>query len=104
MIADRSRFNSLTLTSEDISFLLIGTFLYILYGDYTPNLHHRQSRRIARWPSRSITPAIYHIDDTGVLINRYVPDGTAALAGQPVGTYGDEAIPFSAAGLSSLDR
>lgn len=45
------------------------------------------------WMVDEYRPAIYHFDPTGVLIKRYVPAGTAAAAGIPVGTYGVEALP-----------
>ena len=38
-------------------------------------------------------PALYHFDATGVLIKRYVPEGTAAAAGMPAGTFGEEKLP-----------
>lgn len=38
-------------------------------------------------------PAIYHFQPDGTLIHRYIPKGTAALAGEPVGTYGEETLP-----------
>lgn len=47
------------------------------------------------WMVDEYRPAIYHFDPDGVLIARYVPQGTAALANppQPVGTYGSETLP-----------
>lgn len=45
------------------------------------------------WMVDEYRPAIYHFDDAGQLIGRFVPTGTAALAGQPVGTFGDETLP-----------
>ncbi len=39
------------------------------------------------WMVDEYRPAIYHFDPTGVLVNRYVPQGTAAAAGQPAGTF-----------------
>ncbi|MGL5080510.1 MAG: choice-of-anchor I family protein [Microcoleaceae cyanobacterium] len=45
------------------------------------------------WLSDEYRPAIYHFDGNGVLIDRFIPAGTAAAAGQPEGTFGTEAIP-----------
>lgn len=45
------------------------------------------------WLVDEYRPAIYHFDSQGVLIDRFVPQGTAAAAGQPVGTYGTEVLP-----------
>ena len=45
------------------------------------------------WMVDEYRPAIYHFDTEGVLIQRYVPLGTAAAAGQPAGTFGSEALP-----------
>ncbi|MBR9921568.1 MAG: T9SS type A sorting domain-containing protein [Bacteroidetes bacterium] len=47
------------------------------------------------WMCDEYRPAIYHFDQTGVLVQRYVPDGTSMLgdAPQPVGTYGMETLP-----------
>lgn len=45
------------------------------------------------WMCDEYRPAIYHFDTAGVLIKRYVPIGTAAAAGQAVGTFGDEVLP-----------
>jgi len=45
------------------------------------------------WLVDEYRPAIYHFDSQGVLIDRFVPQGTAATAGQPVGTYGTEVLP-----------
>ena len=38
-------------------------------------------------------PSIYNFDADGVLINRFVPVGTAELAGQTEGTFGTETLP-----------
>ena len=38
-------------------------------------------------------PAIYHFDENGLLIERFVPIGTAAAAGQSAGTFGTEVLP-----------
>jgi hypothetical protein len=45
------------------------------------------------WLVDEYHPAIYHFDASGVLIDRLVPEGTAAAAGQPLGTFGTEALP-----------
>ncbi|GAB4371730.1 MAG: hypothetical protein Kow00121_13510 [Elainellaceae cyanobacterium] len=45
------------------------------------------------WMVDEYRPAIYHFDSNGVLIDRFVPQGTAALAEQPEGTYGSETLP-----------
>ena len=45
------------------------------------------------WMVDEYRPSIYHFDSAGVLIKRYVPTGTAAAAGQPAGTFGDEVLP-----------
>lgn len=45
------------------------------------------------WLPDEYRPAIYHFDSTGKLLDRFVPIGTAAAAGQPAGTFGTEALP-----------
>jgi predicted extracellular nuclease len=45
------------------------------------------------WMVDEYRPAIYHFTAAGVLIDRFVPVGTAAAAGQPVGTFGTEVLP-----------
>ena len=45
------------------------------------------------WMVDEYRPAIYHYSPAGVLLKRYVPAGTAAAVGQPVGTFGIEALP-----------
>jgi hypothetical protein len=45
------------------------------------------------WLVDEYRPAIYHFDSQGVLIDRFVPQGTAEAAGQPEGTYGIEVLP-----------
>ncbi|HYH65823.1 MAG TPA: esterase-like activity of phytase family protein, partial [Urbifossiella sp.] len=45
------------------------------------------------WMVDEYRPAIYHFDATGRLLERYVPQGTAAAVGQPAGTFGIEALP-----------
>ncbi len=38
-------------------------------------------------------PAIYHFDQLGTLLNRFIPMGTAAAGNEPLGTFGTEIIP-----------
>jgi hypothetical protein len=45
------------------------------------------------WMCDEYRPALYHFDATGKLIRRVVPVGTAAAAGQPAGTFGEEHLP-----------
>ncbi len=45
------------------------------------------------WMVDEYRPSIYHFDRHGVLIERYVPKGTAAAVGEPAGTYGKEVLP-----------
>ncbi|MDX1977505.1 MAG: esterase-like activity of phytase family protein [Pseudanabaenaceae cyanobacterium bins.68] len=45
------------------------------------------------WLVDEYRPAIYHFSNTGTLIDRFVPSGTAAAVNQPLGTFGTEAIP-----------
>lgn len=45
------------------------------------------------WMCDEYRPAIYHFDDAGVLIDRFVPIGTAAAVGGMAGDYGTEALP-----------
>ncbi|MGI0483799.1 choice-of-anchor I family protein [Pantanalinema rosaneae CENA516] len=45
------------------------------------------------WMVDEYRPAIYHFNSNGVLIDRFVPIGTAAAAGQPAGTFGTEVLP-----------
>ncbi|MEZ5462945.1 esterase-like activity of phytase family protein [Dokdonella sp.] len=45
------------------------------------------------WMVDEYRPAIYQFSPAGALLARYVPAGTAALGGQPVGTYGLETLP-----------
>jgi hypothetical protein len=45
------------------------------------------------WMVDEYRPAIYHFDATGVLIDRFVPEGTAAAAGEAPGTFGTEVLP-----------
>ncbi|MDY6938317.1 MAG: choice-of-anchor I family protein [Cyanobacteriota bacterium] len=45
------------------------------------------------WLSDEYRPAIYHFDATGVLIDRFIPQGTADAAGVAAGTFGTETLP-----------
>lgn len=45
------------------------------------------------WLSDEYRPAIYHFDAEGVLIDRFIPQGTAAAAGEAEGTFGTETLP-----------
>ncbi len=45
------------------------------------------------WLVDEYRPAIYKVAPDGVLIDRYVPDGTAALVGADAGDYGSETLP-----------
>jgi choice-of-anchor I-like protein/phytase-like protein len=47
------------------------------------------------WLCDEYRPAIYHFDRYGVLMNRYVAEGTSLLGDtpQPAGFYGDETLP-----------
>jgi len=45
------------------------------------------------WMVDEYRPAIYQFSADGVLLNRFVPQGTAALAGQPPDTFGIESLP-----------
>jgi phosphodiesterase/alkaline phosphatase D-like protein len=45
------------------------------------------------WLVDEYRPAIYQFDPTGKLIQRFVPEGTAAAGKQPAGTFGTEALP-----------
>lgn len=46
------------------------------------------------WAVDAYRPAIYQFDANGVLVRRLVPEGTAATAGKPVGTFGLETLPL----------
>lgn len=46
------------------------------------------------WMVDEYRPSIYHFGKNGVLINRFVPKGTAASGGKPAGTYGAETLPI----------
>ena len=45
------------------------------------------------WLSDEYRPAIYHFDPQGVLIDRLIPEGTAASVGEPEGAFGTETLP-----------
>lgn len=45
------------------------------------------------WMVDEYRPAIYHFSPQGLLVNRFVPIGTAAAAGAAPGTYGTEVLP-----------
>ncbi|MDY7020490.1 MAG: choice-of-anchor I family protein, partial [Cyanobacteriota bacterium] len=45
------------------------------------------------WMSDEYRPAIYHFDEEGVLIDRFIPEGTAEAAGVAEGFFGTEAFP-----------
>ena len=45
------------------------------------------------WMVDEYRPAIYHFDPTGKLLDRFVPQGVAAAAGLPAGTFGTEVLP-----------
>ena len=45
------------------------------------------------WMVDEYRPAIYNFNSNGVLIDRYIPQGTAASVGAPAGTYGNELLP-----------
>ncbi|MEM9832007.1 MAG: choice-of-anchor I family protein [Bacteroidota bacterium] len=45
------------------------------------------------WMVDEYRPAIYHFDPHGVLIDRIVPEGTAALVDEAEGTFGTETLP-----------
>ncbi|MTJ14179.1 hypothetical protein FJR11_16645 [Anabaena sp. UHCC 0187] len=45
------------------------------------------------WMVDEYRPAIYQFGSDGKLIERFVPQGTAAAAGQAVGTFGTEVLP-----------
>ncbi len=45
------------------------------------------------WLPDEYRPAIYHFDAGGTLIERFIPTGTAAAAGQGAGSFGTEALP-----------
>ncbi|MDJ0597939.1 MAG: esterase-like activity of phytase family protein [Crocosphaera sp.] len=45
------------------------------------------------WMVDEYRPAIYHFNELGTLLNRFVPMGTAAAVNEPLGTFGTEIIP-----------
>ncbi|MDJ0660693.1 MAG: esterase-like activity of phytase family protein [Crocosphaera sp.] len=51
------------------------------------------SRDNSFWMVDEYRPAIYHFDELGTLLNRFIPMGTAAAVNEPLGTFGTEIIP-----------
>ncbi len=45
------------------------------------------------WTVDEYRPAFYHFNTDGTLIDRFVPQGTGALAGEAAGTFGTETLP-----------
>jgi len=45
------------------------------------------------WLSDEYRPGIYHFDADGVLIDRFIPQGTAESVGHPTGSFGTETLP-----------
>jgi hypothetical protein len=45
------------------------------------------------WMVEEYRPSILHFDASGKLLAHYIPQGTAASVGAPVGTFGTEALP-----------
>lgn len=45
------------------------------------------------WMCDEYRPSIYKFNKWGVLIKRFVPEGTAAAAGKPAGYFGEEKLP-----------
>ena len=45
------------------------------------------------WLSDEYRPAIYNFDASGVLLNRFIPEGTAESVGHPEGSFGTETLP-----------
>lgn len=45
------------------------------------------------WTVDEYRPAIYQFNSDGILLNRFVPDGTAAIVGTVVGSLGAETVP-----------
>ena len=45
------------------------------------------------WMVDEYRPAIYHFNTAGTMLNRFIPEGTAAAGGEPEGTFGEEIIP-----------
>jgi 3-phytase len=45
------------------------------------------------WAVDEYRPAIYNFAQNGVMIDRFIPAGTAAAGGRPSGTFGTEALP-----------
>jgi hypothetical protein len=53
----------------------------------------RQESDGSYWSVDEYRPAIYHFDAGGVLIDRFVPAGTAAAEGREPGAFGSETLP-----------
>ncbi|OHY31884.1 hypothetical protein BCV64_15425 [Cylindrospermopsis raciborskii MVCC14] len=45
------------------------------------------------WMVDEYRPAIYHFNRNGILVSRFIPQGTASKSNQPVGTFGIEVLP-----------
>lgn len=45
------------------------------------------------WMVDEYRPAVYHFSSTGILIDRFIPQGTALAAGAAPGSFGTEALP-----------
>ncbi len=45
------------------------------------------------WMVDEYRPAIYHFNELGTMLNRFIPMGTAAAGGEILGTFGTEIIP-----------
>ncbi|MDJ0508058.1 MAG: esterase-like activity of phytase family protein [Crocosphaera sp.] len=45
------------------------------------------------WMVDEYRPAIYHFNELGIMVNRFIPEGTAAAGNEPLGTFGTEIIP-----------
>ncbi|OBU77287.1 hypothetical protein CEP07_01040 [Cylindrospermopsis raciborskii S01] len=45
------------------------------------------------WMVDEYRPAIYHFNGNGILVSRFIPQGTASKSNQPVGTFGTEVLP-----------
>ena len=82
-------------TNEDYHDTVTGTWYHALdydpYGaDFEGILRDKEGNF---WMCDEYRPAIYKFGADGVLIERFVPDGTGALSGDPAGTYGAETLP-----------
>ncbi|MCH4903681.1 hypothetical protein GSN00_04620, partial [Cylindrospermopsis raciborskii CHAB3438] len=45
------------------------------------------------WMVDEYRPAIYRFNRNGILVSRFIPQGTASKSNQPVGTFGTEVLP-----------